>query len=1635
MTVGPMTRNGECKKFSPNIFNKSKCTNCFRQKEEHSAEALESNRATRKAVKCGYLFVAPGRDFTNPINRTKRWQRRWFVLFDDGELIYSLDEHPDTVPQARLDMFTAVAVEEADEATGNPHSLAVTSSDRSIHFVRGACREEAKGWKDVLTSYMRHTTQITPTTNGGVPKHKRNSTFPGPNTTSGALNGPVVVRATTISTSTNLTSHQQQTTGWVTSAPSVPDRDQRPRSSTAPVIVATVPTNKTDRKIYSNSPPTREKVRTDDNVRLRSSEQHRSNSSLSQTSSSGWDQTDSTDCVTRRLLIEEYESECKLKEIADSITRLHPRNLSNGILSKPRNMEPTRDSDITNQKQVRGDPDGCGLDLSLRYSPSSELRVDLPTEDLLNIKKGWLMKQGSTSDEWNKHWFVLRGSALLFYRDPTAEDQGILDGVVDLSCVTTVNEVQVNRNYGFQTISWDDKKVVLSAITSGIRTNWVSAIRRSAGLTDENIMTKPSLDGTLSSSRSIVFSSDDEYRTASECGRRESSDWGDTLPPSPPLNRTPISKVKERARGGPRSRIFTGGSLASKRSKSSPPVSPRSISESSKSDELLLSSCAESDDTKSDRSSLVGRVGKQTDELDDVKKQLTSVLCQLSNAEQELIRLRQRKHDVLALQKQVETMGTSLKMAEDMIKQKSDQLMEFDSMKKIYRDEKKNWETAMCSVQDESEKHLEELERTREQVSRLRDTLSDVSDRLARGIEENESLYRRVRELEGRSVPINVSIRDSRARSLDSLSDLTNIDLDLDTENMDKERIIEEYEDLRCRFEKAVQEIRAMKRELRESNIQTDCLELELINARQDLQIRQQTYEAQASMMAARIQDLTTKLTAADKQIRLLKSKLTKSEGREKRRSLSLKGRESFTICKELEEKLVDLEKKIGKLDTTNGNAIEKSDSKDTGCRASTVASRLRRKSLDSATSSEPMKVLIRMTSLENRVADMQKANSDTMNIIVEDGIDTKEAEICKIECAWRTKMSEIASKRRKLQSEGCLDDEAKTTLLAEKVATESVFLNKLRHLIKNDIAVETTNRIKSRLDSSIDLFAEVDKIVGIKNNTEKRVKEFMDNRLSVIQKYKWDADEVKTIAYDCLENIVTDTEMHMALDYYFKTQDLSDKGSVMLIQCVMNRGKLETWLNEVRNSIEIKIDEVLQTLPIKGKRTEEKSCLEEYFEVAVLHCMLESGLNLVEKTPTCKTDMDESEALSECQYLAAKMCQCLPPVDDKRMLHDSLGGVETEVMALRSCMEEIIDKRQLNGPVSDPQPLRNENKTTSWIEDVCNKCHDLRMQIASLQMYLAQCQECQRCVYLQEKIKGYEQDRDVELEAVNKRHQMDVAELKSRLEEEKRKLSAINDQEQNVLKDRVKKLEKRLSALDSEYSQQMDNLRLSYQISLASNDSSNNVMTEESTKMRYQTEIEHLRALCEKGLLAMENSHRRIIVELEEKHRQETESLKLEKEQALAEETHATLAALDAMRKAHEAEVQKEVTKFKTEFLKKIQSNHDIGALHKEHEAEMEEIKKEILSLSEKYSIKCVESANLEEELKTANSQLAQAQQQIIQLDSRNKQLRAHLVSEANDNISSDFEITTDPELGRLKQDILSPLSTGHSLHQKRVT
>uniref|UniRef100_A0A1A9ZVY1 Protein outspread n=1 Tax=Glossina pallidipes TaxID=7398 RepID=A0A1A9ZVY1_GLOPL len=67
------TRTSDCRKFSPNIFNKSKCSHCFRQREEHSAAALECNRESKDSLGCNWQV----RNYTTPP------QSNASAIFDD----------------------------------------------------------------------------------------------------------------------------------------------------------------------------------------------------------------------------------------------------------------------------------------------------------------------------------------------------------------------------------------------------------------------------------------------------------------------------------------------------------------------------------------------------------------------------------------------------------------------------------------------------------------------------------------------------------------------------------------------------------------------------------------------------------------------------------------------------------------------------------------------------------------------------------------------------------------------------------------------------------------------------------------------------------------------------------------------------------------------------------------------------------------------------------------------------------------------------------------------------------------------------------------------------------------------------------------------------------------------------------------------------------------------------------------------------------------------------------------------------------------------------------------------------------------------------------------------------------------
>ncbi|PBC33672.1 Protein outspread [Apis cerana cerana] len=93
-----------------------------------------------------------------------------FRNFQQRRMFYA-NFNPETVPQARIDMTRVLEVAAAEDITGHPYSLAITSPE-GVTFVKGTCREETRWWADVLQVYSR---------NKG--RHKRNATFPGGQTT------------------------------------------------------------------------------------------------------------------------------------------------------------------------------------------------------------------------------------------------------------------------------------------------------------------------------------------------------------------------------------------------------------------------------------------------------------------------------------------------------------------------------------------------------------------------------------------------------------------------------------------------------------------------------------------------------------------------------------------------------------------------------------------------------------------------------------------------------------------------------------------------------------------------------------------------------------------------------------------------------------------------------------------------------------------------------------------------------------------------------------------------------------------------------------------------------------------------------------------------------------------------------------------------------------------------------------------------------------------------------------------------------------------------------------------------------------------------------------------------------------
>ncbi|XP_051969606.1 myosin phosphatase Rho-interacting protein-like isoform X3 [Xyrauchen texanus] len=153
MAQSMSAKENACRKFQANIFNKSKCQNCFKAREAHLLTDEDVTQA--KPIYGGWLLLAPeGTNFDNPLHRSRKWQRRFFLLYEHGLLRYALDDMATTLPQGTINLNQCVDVVDGESRTGQKHSLCICTPDQD-HYLRAESKEVIHGWQEALMVFPR----------------------------------------------------------------------------------------------------------------------------------------------------------------------------------------------------------------------------------------------------------------------------------------------------------------------------------------------------------------------------------------------------------------------------------------------------------------------------------------------------------------------------------------------------------------------------------------------------------------------------------------------------------------------------------------------------------------------------------------------------------------------------------------------------------------------------------------------------------------------------------------------------------------------------------------------------------------------------------------------------------------------------------------------------------------------------------------------------------------------------------------------------------------------------------------------------------------------------------------------------------------------------------------------------------------------------------------------------------------------------------------------------------------------------------------------------------------------------------------------------------------------------------------
>ncbi|KAM9126100.1 myosin phosphatase Rho-interacting protein isoform 7-T7 [Pangshura tecta] len=534
-------KENPCRKFQANIFNKSKCQNCFKPRESHLLNDEDLNQA--KPIYGGWLLLAPeGTDFDNPVHRSRKWQRRFFILYEHGLLRYALDEMPTTLPQGTINMNQCTDVVDGESRTGQKFSLCILTPEKE-HFIRAENKEIISGWLEMLIVYPR--------TNKQNQKKKRKVEPPTPQEP-----GPAKMAVT----SSNIPNAEKvPTTKSTLWQEEMRGKDQPDGSSSispaqSPMQSQAMPVSSLKEPVLESkedeSSMNGDRIDCGRKARVESGyfslEKTKQDSKLEeqQLPPPPSPPSPGTPNNRRSQVIEKFEAlDIENAEHMETNASAGPSLSSETRQGRSEKRVFPRKRDFTSETAA------VGAILEVSASPLSPHRraksldrrstESSMTPDLLNFKKGWLTKQYEDG-QWKKHWFVLTDQSLRYYRDSVAEEAADLDGEIDLSTCYDVTEYPVQRNYGFQ-IHTKEGEFTLSAMTSGIRRNWIQTIMKHVRPT-----AAPDVTSSLPEEKSKTSSS---FETCPKPSEKQDSDQAEMDPEQK------RSRARERRREG-RSKTF-----------------------------------------------------------------------------------------------------------------------------------------------------------------------------------------------------------------------------------------------------------------------------------------------------------------------------------------------------------------------------------------------------------------------------------------------------------------------------------------------------------------------------------------------------------------------------------------------------------------------------------------------------------------------------------------------------------------------------------------------------------------------------------------------------------------------------------------------------------------------------------------------------------------------------------------------------------------------------------------------------------------------------------------------------------------------------------------------------------------------